>query len=141
MQGLRRRASAVPHASHSAKAWSTLPAGKSQKRLTLSSLEGAGCGNRHSKDLAAMCSCQQHSTTSSATTPVPSGAISFRVEDMTCGHCAGTIKQAIEGKIPGVFVTADPASKLVSVEGSADAAAISSAIAAAGYTPSAEPVG
>lgn len=85
-----------------------------------------------------MCSCQQHSTTSSATTPAPGGAISFRVEDMTCGHCAGTIKQAVEGKVPGASVTADPGSKLVSVLGSADVAAIRSAITAAGYTPSAE---
>ena len=88
-----------------------------------------------------MCSCQQHSTTTSATTPAPGGAISFRVEDMTCGHCAGTIKQAVEGKVPGTSVSADPGSKLVSVEGSADVAAIRSAITAAGYTPSAELVG
>lgn len=88
-----------------------------------------------------MCSCQQHSTATAVVTPAPNGAISFRVEDMTCGHCAGTIKQAIEGGIPGALVTADPASKLVSVQGSADFAAIKSAVVAAGYTPSAEPVG
>ncbi|MGE7468692.1 heavy-metal-associated domain-containing protein [Bosea sp. NPDC003192] len=88
-----------------------------------------------------MCSCQQHSTTTSAPAPAPGGVISLRVEDMTCGHCAGTIKQAVEGKIPGTSVTADPGSKLVSVEGSADVAAIRSAITAAGYTPSAELVG
>jgi copper chaperone len=85
-----------------------------------------------------MCSCQQHSTTASTTTPASGGAISFRVEDMTCSHCAGTIKQAIEGRIPGASVTADPGSKLVSVQGSADLAAIRSAVTAAGYTPSAE---
>ncbi|MGX1786606.1 heavy-metal-associated domain-containing protein [Bosea sp. NPDC055332] len=88
-----------------------------------------------------MCSCQQHSTTASATTQAPGGAISFRVEDMTCGHCAGTIKQAIESRFPGTAVTADPGSKLVSVRGSADFAAISSAVTAAGYTPGAELVG
>jgi copper chaperone len=86
-----------------------------------------------------MCSCQQHST--SAATPAPGEAISFRVEDMTCGHCAGAIKQAVESRIPGTSVTTDPGSKLVSVEGSADIAAIRSAITAAGYTPSAELVG
>ena len=85
-----------------------------------------------------MCSCQQHSTTTSAATPAPGGAISLRVEDMTCGHCAGTIKQPVEGKVPGTSVTADPGSQLVSVAGSADVAAIRSAITAAGYTPSAE---
>ena len=88
-----------------------------------------------------MCSCQQHSTTASAITPAPGGAISFRVEDMTCGHCAGTIKQSVESKVPGTSVTADPGSKLVSVQGSADVAAIKSAITSAGYTPSAELVG
>ena len=88
-----------------------------------------------------MCSCQQHSTTASPATAAPDGAISFRVEDMTCGHCAGTIKQAIEGRIPGTAVTADPASKLVRVQGSADVAAIRSAVSAAGYTPGAELVG
>jgi copper chaperone len=88
-----------------------------------------------------MCSCQQHSTTASAAAPAPSGAISFHVEDMTCGHCAGTIKQAIEGKIPGTSVTADPGSKLVSVQGSTDIAAIKSAVTAAGYTPGADQAG
>ncbi|WP_230983079.1 heavy-metal-associated domain-containing protein [Inquilinus limosus] len=43
--------------------------------------------------------------------------LSFRVEDMTCGHCAGTIKGAIEGSIPGARVEADPVRKLVSVTG------------------------
>ena len=85
-----------------------------------------------------MCSCQQHSTTASAATPAPSGAISLRVEDMTCGHCAGTIKTAIESKLPGTSVDADPASKLVSVRGGADFAALSAIVTAAGYTPSAQ---
>ena len=88
-----------------------------------------------------MCSCQQHSTATSVAAPVPSGAIGFRVEDMTCGHCAGTIKQAIEGRLPGTTVMADPASKLVSVLGSADFSAIRSAVVAAGYTPSVDQVG
>jgi len=43
--------------------------------------------------------------------------------------------------VPGTSVTANPGSKLVSVEGSADIAAIRAAITAAGYTPSAELVG
>jgi copper chaperone len=109
--------------------------------LTLPWWEGAGCCNRQSKDIAAMCSCQQHSTATAAVTPAPNGAISFRVEDMTCGHCAGTIKQAIEVRLPGSAVTADPASKLVSVQGSADFAAIKSAVVAAGYTPSVNQIG
>ncbi|MCA0417420.1 MAG: heavy-metal-associated domain-containing protein [Proteobacteria bacterium] len=83
-----------------------------------------------------MCSCQQHSDTAANSTSAPKGAISFRVEDMTCGHCAGTIKKAIEGQLPGTAVTADPASKLVSVVGSTDFVAIKSIVTGAGYTPS-----
>ena len=86
-----------------------------------------------------MCSCQS-SSASSGTTEIPEGAISFHVEDMTCGHCAGTIKNAIEGRLPGSVVTADPGSKLVSVRGSADFAAMKAAVSDAGYTPSANPV-
>ncbi len=63
--------------------------------------------------------------------------LSFRVEDMTCGHCAGTIKGAIEGTIPGAKVEADPVRKLVSVAGTADRAQVAALIAEAGYTPEA----
>ncbi len=88
-----------------------------------------------------MCSCQQHSSASTNATSAPEGAISFRVEDMTCGHCAGTIKKAIEDTLPGSVVTADPTSKLVNVVGTTDFAAIKSIVAGAGYTPSADRVG
>ena len=63
--------------------------------------------------------------------------LSFRVEDMTCGHCAGTIKGAIEGSIPGARVEADPVRKLVSVTGTADRAQVAALITDAGYTPQA----
>lgn len=88
-----------------------------------------------------MCSCQQSASAASAAAPSPDQAISFQVEDMSCAHCAGTIKQAIESQLPGTAVAADPTSKLVSVRGSTDFAAIRAAVAAAGYTPGAEPVG
>ena len=88
-----------------------------------------------------MCSCQQHSGTDAKATSAHDGAISFRVEDMTCGHCAGAIRKAIEGQIPGTAVTADPASKLVSVVGPADFSAIRSIVAGAGYTPGADRIG
>jgi len=88
-----------------------------------------------------MCSCQQHSNAATNATSAPENAISFRVEDMTCGHCAGTIKKAIEDKFPGTAVTADPASKLVSVVGTADFSAIKSIVTGAGYTPGPDRVG
>jgi|GEM_PF-172157 len=85
-----------------------------------------------------MCACQQHSDTAAKATTAPEGAISFRVEDMTCGHCASTIKKAIEDQLPGSAVTADPTSKLVNVVGTIDFAAIKSIVSGAGYTPSTE---
>ena len=86
-----------------------------------------------------MCSCQQHATTTSTATPASSDAVSLRVDDMTCGHCAGRIEQAIKAALPGATVTADPASKLVTVQGGGDFASIGALITAAGYTPSAVP--
>jgi copper chaperone len=88
-----------------------------------------------------MCSCQQHAITATNETSAPKGSIAFRVEDMTCGHCAGTIKKAIEDKLPGTTVSADPASKLVSVIGTTDFSVIKSIVTGAGYTPSPDRVG
>nr|WP_281369213.1 heavy-metal-associated domain-containing protein [Microvirga mediterraneensis] len=59
----------------------------------------------------------------------------MRVDDMTCGHCAGTIKKAIEAGLPGTTVEADPASKLVSIRGSTDLTLIKALVTEAGYTP------
>ena len=82
-----------------------------------------------------MSCCQPRTQTAATTVAPPEGAISFQVDDMTCGHCAGTIKTAIESKLPGTSVDADPASKLVSVRGGADFSALKSIVTAAGYTP------
>ena len=86
-----------------------------------------------------MSCCQPRSQTAATTAAPPEGAISFRVDDMTCGHCAGRIEQAIKGAFPGATVSADPASKLVTVQGGGDFASIGTVIAAAGYTPAAVP--
>ncbi|BCB17834.1 hypothetical protein OCUBac02_07280 [Bosea sp. ANAM02] len=88
-----------------------------------------------------MCSCQHHAKPVTETAAPAASAVTFQVADMTCGHCAGRIKSAIESRLPGTTVTADPASKNVSVLGTADYAAIKAAIAAAGYTPSPEQIG
>ncbi len=82
-----------------------------------------------------MCSCQQHAKPATETAAPAGNAVSFQVEDMACGHCAGRIKAAIESRLPGTSVTADPDSKRVSVLGSADHEAIKAAVTAAGYTP------
>jgi len=60
----------------------------------------------------------------------------FKVEDMTCGGCAASIKQAVS-RVPGVSaVDANPSSKDVVVDAAADVSheTIIAAINAAGYT-------
>ena len=84
-----------------------------------------------------MCGCSTHQAQSTQAVDRDPSALTLRVEDMTCGHCAGTIKKAIETGLPGTSVEADPASKLVSVRGSTDLIAIKSLVTEAGYTPTA----
>ena len=67
-----------------------------------------------------MCGCSTHQPQANQAAERYPDALTLRVEDMTCGHCAGTIKKAIETGLPGTSVEADPASKLVSVRGSTD---------------------
>ncbi len=87
-----------------------------------------------------MCSCQQHSISSTETTTAePQPGLNFWVDDMTCGHCASTIETAIEIALPGTSVKADPASRLVTVQGHGDYAAIKSIVIDAGYRPSVAP--
>lgn len=61
---------------------------------------------------------------------------SFKVPDMTCGHCVRTLTDALKGVDPGAEVRIDLGRQLVSVESTAaDARQLSDAIVAAGYTP------
>ncbi|HEX5689525.1 MAG TPA: heavy metal-associated domain-containing protein [Roseiflexaceae bacterium] len=60
----------------------------------------------------------------------------FKVEDMTCGGCAASIKRAVS-RIPGInSVDANPSNKDVIVDASSDVSReeIVVAINAAGYT-------
>ena len=83
-----------------------------------------------------MCSTHQHPDShANAHEPHPSD-LTFRVDDMTCGHCAGTIKKAIETSMPGTQVNADPGSKLVSVTGAENFARLQEIVSQAGYTAS-----
>jgi copper chaperone len=84
-----------------------------------------------------MCGCSTHQNQTSQPVELHPNALTLRVEDMTCGHCAGTIKKAIETGLPGTSVEADPASKLVSVRGSTDWTSIKALVTDAGYTPTA----
>ena len=80
--------------------------------------------------------CEKHRQQENPSTSLAGASVSVRVDDMTCGHCAGTIKDAIESTIPGAKVTANPESRLVLVEG-ADLAKVCEVISLAGYTPEA----
>jgi copper chaperone len=82
-----------------------------------------------------MCGCSTHQIQASQAVERDPAALTLRIEDMTCGHCAGTIKKAIETGLPGTTVEADPASKLVSVRGSTDLSSIKALVTEAGYTP------
>lgn len=60
----------------------------------------------------------------------------FRVDDMTCGHCASTITKALKAADRNARVTIDLGQHLVMVEPTeADTQELSDAIAEAGYTP------
>jgi copper chaperone len=62
--------------------------------------------------------------------------IAFEVRDMTCGHCVGTITQALKAADPGARVQVDLAAHRVHVEAaSAHAEGLAAAITRAGFTP------
>jgi copper chaperone len=60
----------------------------------------------------------------------------FTVNDMTCSHCVGTVRKALEEALPGAEISVDLATHEVSFTG--DRAKGEEAIKEAGYTP--EPV-
>lgn len=59
----------------------------------------------------------------------------FRVEDMTCGHCAGTITRALKEADASARVEISLRDKLVKVESRLAAEEIAAAIREAGYSP------
>lgn len=62
--------------------------------------------------------------------------IAFQVDDMTCGHCVGSITKAARSVDPNAQVAADLAAKRVEIRSViANAAQFKAAIEEAGYTP------
>lgn len=59
----------------------------------------------------------------------------FTVNDMTCNHCLGTVRKALEEALPGAEINVDLATHKVSFTG--DRAKGEEAIKEAGYTPEA----
>ncbi len=62
--------------------------------------------------------------------------LKFKVEDMTCAHCAAAVSRAIRKATPDAQVTADPVTKLVTVSGGGDYESVSARVANVGFTPS-----
>lgn len=62
--------------------------------------------------------------------------LAYRVDDMTCGHCASAITQAVRAVDAGAKVQVDLTQHLVRVEPTdADAQELADAIQEAGYSP------
>ena len=60
--------------------------------------------------------------------------LSFRVDDMTCGHCAGVITKALQATDPGARIRVDLATHQVDVHSpTADVFRLRSAMENAGY--------
>jgi copper chaperone len=78
-----------------------------------------------------MCSTHEEHTSHAAGEKVE--GTTFKVADMTCGHCAGTIQKAFDQMMPGVSVGIDLDKREVTVAG--DAAVAAETIRAAGYEP------
>ena len=63
----------------------------------------------------------------------PAETLVFKVEDMSCGHCVSTIRQALAAGLPDAAVAIDLGTKEVRVAG--DAAAAAAILREAGYEP------
>jgi copper chaperone len=62
--------------------------------------------------------------------------LAYRVDDMTCGHCASTITKAVRAIDADATVQVDLGQHLVRIEPTeSDAQTLSDAIKEAGYTP------
>ena len=59
--------------------------------------------------------------------------LKLKVEGMSCGHCVGTVKKALEGVPKVAQASVDLASGEASVEGTPDSQALLDALARAGY--------
>ena len=80
-----------------------------------------------------MCEAHNHAQTATGTAAASAGGVTFHVADMTCGHCAGVVRSALEQSLPGASIAIDIENARVTVGG--DEAAAADAIRLAGYTP------
>ena len=59
----------------------------------------------------------------------------FKVQDMTCGHCAGTIEKAVKSADPAAKVDVDLGTHSVRIESAQPGDTLKRVIADAGYSP------
>ncbi len=76
--------------------------------------------------------CGEHDHDESVAQEAVAGA-RFKIADMTCNHCAGTIRKAFDQLMPGTPVAIDVDARELTVTGDPDKAA--QTIRAAGYEP------
>ena len=62
--------------------------------------------------------------------------LTFKVEDMTCGHCVGVITKAIKTEDVSATVEIDLPTKTVKIDSSKSAESFVAVITEAGYTVS-----
>ncbi|OMQ24497.1 heavy-metal-associated domain-containing protein [Serratia oryzae] len=65
-------------------------------------------------------------------------SIQLRIPTMKCGGCAASITKAVKALDSAARIDADPATKRVNIESSADGAVIIAALATAGFPSSVE---
>lgn len=61
--------------------------------------------------------------------------IEFQLPDMTCGHCASRVAQALKGADPACTVRIDLPEHQVQVQSTEDRQTLAEALAEAGYPP------
>jgi copper chaperone len=61
--------------------------------------------------------------------------VEFKLPDMTCGHCAATVKRTVQALDAAAQVDVDLPTHMVRIETSADEAALRAALTEEGYAP------
>ncbi|MBK6852550.1 MAG: heavy-metal-associated domain-containing protein [Burkholderiales bacterium] len=61
--------------------------------------------------------------------------VEFKLPDMTCGHCAATVKRTVQALDASAQVDVDLPTHMVRIETSADEAALRAALTEEGYAP------
>lgn len=61
--------------------------------------------------------------------------VEFKLPDMTCGHCAATVKRTVQALDAGAEVLVDLPTHVVRIDTQVDEATLRAALTDEGYTP------